>query len=427
VETELQSQIFEQVQAAVVTFAKAGPLEWRKVGGKPAGDVELLLSLPFVQEQLASFDGDPEADANAAADAIEAAIRRAIYLLPSPYQEAAREQFGFGEREPEDTIPKQKVREAHAALRLGRTTQRWYSLPNREHAGLKPSDYVSALVACVLCGISNPTAYVNGLGPSPPKSHEPPRGASGQSRASSPELAREHSMHVPARWSTALAFGGLLACAFAVAAALGVFASGGSPRPQTVGQRSARSRSPSRQATPEPLLNRDASCASLGADVQEYTPSTELVDSSGQLGGGERGLLGRTIPNGKYSSLLEVRRGDIVKLSIKLHDTAYSSVSDVVVAVAVVPERPRCTRLMAVARSVSAPQDRAELGPLTLKSTSDSPPRLKYIPGSTALLTENGHQLAHLSDGVMGTGTAIPYQIPTGRTDFFVNFEIKIE
>lgn len=181
------------------------------------------------------------------------------------------------------------------------------------------------------------------------------------------------------------------------------------------------------QAAPEPLVNRDASCASLGADAREHTPSTEFVDSPGQLGGGGRGLMGRTTPNGKYGTLLEVTRGDIVRVRITLHDTESSSVSDVVVAVAVAPERPRCTRLMAVARSTSSPRDRAELGPLTLKSTSDSPPRLKYIPGSTSLLTESGHQIAHLSDGVIDMGTAIPYQIPPGSTDYFVNFAIKVE
>lgn len=411
-ETELQSELFQPVQAAVITFAKAGPLEWRKVGGKPAGDVDLLLSLPSVQEQLAGFEGDLAADANAAADAIEAAIRHAIGLLPSPYQEAAREQFGFGERELDGTIPKPKDRQERAARMLGRTTQRWYTQPNREYAGLKPSEYVAALVACVLCGISDPTAHVEELASPPPKPDEP-------------------AGRVRARRSVAVAVGGLLACAVAVVVALGAFAGGGSPGPQTARQQPASNLSHSRQATPVPLLNPDVPCASLlGVDDQEHAPSTEYVDSPGQLAGGQ-GLEGRTMPNGKYSRLLEVKRGEVIKVSVALHNTEYTSVSDVVVRVSVVWERPRCARLTALARSTSAPGDRVELGPLRFKSASDTLPRYKYLPGSTFLFAGGGQQLtqlAHLPDGVTEVaGVAIPYQIPAGSTDYFVDFEIKVE
>jgi hypothetical protein len=407
---------FVQVRAAMVTFAKAGPLEWRKVGGKPAGDVELLLSLPLIQEQLAAFEGDLAADANAAADAVEAAIRGAIDLLPSPYQEAAREQFGFGERELDGAIPDQNDREEHAARKLGRTTHRWYKEPNKEHAGLAPREYVAALVACVLCGISNPTAHVSGMVPSPPKRHEPPI-------TRSPQPARRHPTRIHSGRPVALALGGLLACVAVAAAALGAFA-GGTHGPHATRQ---SGQVHSRQTAPEPLLNSDASCSSLGAAVQEHTGTTEFVDSPGQLGGGENGLVGRITPQGRYGHLLEVKKGDVVDLSIKLHDVEFSPVSDVVVAVGVRHEQPRCARLIAVARSTSAPRDRAELGPLTLKSISDSPPRLRYIPGSTSLLTGSGQQIAHLPDGIMGAGTAVPYQIPPGRTNYFVNFGIKVE
>lgn len=412
---------FGQVQAAVVTFAKAGPLRWREVGGKPAGDVELLLSLPLVQGQLATFEGDLAADANAAADAIEAAIRRAIDQLPSPYQEAAREQFGFSRRESDGSIPSQGDREELAARQLGRTTQRWYDKPNREYAGLKPSVYVAALVACVLCGISNPTAHVGGLVPLP-QPREPPPDTSEPPITRSPQPARQHPTRIPSRRSVALALGGLLACATATAATLGVFASGTHGPHATTHS----GRTPSRQTEPEPLPNSDASCSSLGAAVHEYARTID-VSSPGQLSGGEGGLVGRITPQGKYGHLLEVKQGDVVALSIKLHDSEFSSVSDVVVAVGVRQEKPRCARLIAVARSTSAPSDRVELGPLTLKSLSDSPPRLKYIQGSTRLLTVSDQKLAQLPDGVMGAGAGIPYQIPPGPTDYFVNFEIKVE
>jgi hypothetical protein len=424
VEFELQSQTFEQVRLAVRTFARAGPVEWRMIGGKPDSEVELLLSLPFVQEQLASFEGDLAADANAAADAIEAALRRAIDLLPSPYQEAAREHFGFGERELDGAVPDQNEREKRAARKLGRTSHRWYKDPHKEHAGLAPRDYVVALIACVLCGIPNPTAYVGGLVPPRPTPHESPPGTSEPPVAIPPQPARKQSAHMPSRRFVALALGGLLACAAAVAAALGAFTGVGTPGPQAA-RHSGQSRG--LQTAPEPVLNPDAFCTALGADAQEHTGTTEFVSSPGQLGGGEVGLVGKTVPTGKYRNLLEVKKGDTVELSIDLHDTDYSPVFDVVVAVAVAYQRPRCARLTGVARSVSAPRDRAELGPLTIKSTSDSPPHLKYVRGSTVLLAESGQRIAHLSDGVMGAGTAIPYQIPPGRINYFVNFLVKVE
>ncbi|HEY1688029.1 MAG TPA: hypothetical protein VGF95_04115 [Solirubrobacteraceae bacterium] len=249
-------------------------------------------------------------------------------------------------------------------------------------------------------------------------------------REPSPQPLREPSPQQPSRLQLSrrvviLAALGLVVSVVAIGFATGLWPKS-SAGPQTAGRQFAHSQSRGRQPTPEPIPNRDASCASLAADTQAHTSSTEFVDSPGQLGAGEL-LVGRIVPNGKYSHLLEVNRGDIVEISIALHDDEYTSVSDVVVAVAAAPERPRCTRLMGLARSTSSPSDRAELGPLTLKSASNTPPRITYLPGSTRLLTENGHQIAHLSDGVMKQGTAIPFQIPAGRTDYFVNFRIKIE
>jgi hypothetical protein len=175
-EISLQSRHFEDVETAVARFAAAGPLEWRKVKAKPGSDVDLLLSLPPVRQQLASFDGDLQTDANAAADAIEAALRAAILELPSPYLDAAQEQFGFASRELDGAIPKKGERERLAAIKLGRTTQRWYSAPSSEHDCLRPRDYVAALVACALCGAPDPMAYVSRreAGIAPPTSSDPP-------------------------------------------------------------------------------------------------------------------------------------------------------------------------------------------------------------------------------------------------------------
>jgi hypothetical protein len=185
VEIELQSQLLPQVELAVATFAGAGPLEWRKLKAKPASDVELFLSLPSVQQQLASFDGDLQADVNAAADAIEAAIRLAIEKrLSSPYLDAALEHFGFiAHPELGQTPLNRGDREEQAALKLGRTTKRWYTTPNKEYDGLKPRDYVVALVTCALCGVPNPMTSVGrretGIAP-PMSSDQPSSVASGR-------------------------------------------------------------------------------------------------------------------------------------------------------------------------------------------------------------------------------------------------------
>jgi hypothetical protein len=177
-EIELQSQHFEDVGSAVARFSAAGPLEWRKAKDKAKhrSDVELLLSLPAVQQQLARFDGDVEADPNAAGDAIEAALKEAILELPSPYLEAAQEQFGFASRELDGAIPKKGERERLAAIQLGRTTQRWYSEPTSEHDGLRPRDYVAALVTGALCGVPDPMAHLSRreTGITPPRGSVPP-------------------------------------------------------------------------------------------------------------------------------------------------------------------------------------------------------------------------------------------------------------
>ena len=373
-------------------MADHGRHAWRTV---PGADIAFLLNLPAVKRQLAAST-EREIDPDTELDAILAAVKEVIDRLPQPNSAIAADQFGFSDPDPEKARTK-VAREAAAADKFP-VDPRTYTKPVAKYGGLSRRDYIIGLVAQGLCLPSDPS----------PDTSEPPV-------ISSPQPADQR---VPSRRSVALALGGLLACATAAAAALGAFA-GGTHRPHATGH---PSQAPSRQTTPAPLLNSSASCSSFAAAVQER-PRTIDVDSPGQLAGGE-GLVGRVTPNGTYGHLLEVKQDDIVELSIRLHNTEFGSVSDVVVAVGVRQEQPRCVRLMAVAHSSSAP---VALGPLILKSLSDAPPRLKYIPGSTRLLTQSGKELVHLPDGAMGAGAAIPYQIPAGSQDYFMNFGIKIE
>jgi hypothetical protein len=159
VESKQQRKLVEQIQPAITAYAAAGQRFWRGPEVEPPVDVELLLGLPAVQQELARFDGDVEADIQAGADAIDAAIKSAIASLPKQFSEAALEQFGFTYRDPISTPYGKGDRELRAARALGRTTQRWYDQPNKIYGGLKPRDYVIALVTCALFGVRDPVAF----------------------------------------------------------------------------------------------------------------------------------------------------------------------------------------------------------------------------------------------------------------------------
>jgi hypothetical protein len=159
VESKQQRTLVEQIQPAITAYAAAGQRFWRGPEVEPPVDVELLLGLPVVQQELARFDGDVEADLQAGADAIDAAIKSAIASLPKQFSEAALEQFGFTYRDPIATPYGKGDRELRAARALGRTTQRWYDQPNKIYGGVKPRDYVVALVTCALCGVRDPLAF----------------------------------------------------------------------------------------------------------------------------------------------------------------------------------------------------------------------------------------------------------------------------
>jgi hypothetical protein len=413
-ETPLQSQILDRAEPVVAAIAAAGLRRWRV---EPI-DIEALIALSLVQNELVAIGVGSEVDADARRDAVDAAIREAIKQLPEPYYAAALAHFGADD-EGEKTLGKGGREEAAAAV-LGRSGK-WYFNAGRsaKYLDKTPSEYVIALVTCALGGIADPVSHLARGAASEPAAESSP-GAQDD-----PASVRRRRLHPPSsRRSTRLVASGLLAAVLFVVIA-GLVAgwwSGGSPpkRQPTTGK-------DSHQAAPVLRVNTDASCASLSANVPERRSPTEFVDSPGQLQGGEGGLKGKVTPGGTYGNLVDVTKGQTVELSITLHDTEYGSVSDVVVQVKAKQEQPSCTRLVALTRSTTSPRDRADQGPVILRSPSGHPPRFKYVPGSAYLLTESGRQVAKLSDGVMGKGTAIPYQIGPSPPDYFVNFDIRIE
>jgi hypothetical protein len=415
-ETQLQSQILERAEPVVGAIAASGLRRWRV---EPI-NIEPLFALSLVQAELAAIGTGSETDVDARRDAVDAAIRAAIKRLPEPFYAAAQAHFGADD-EGEKPLGKGDREEAAAAV-LGRSG-RWYVQVGRstKYLDKTPSEYVVALVTCALGGIADPTSHLAQRALSEPS-------ADGEVATQAEALAVRRRL-LPRRMSsvrrsTALTASGLLATLLGVAIvglAVGWWGEGSAPR-----RSSKRSSQESHEAAPALHVNPDAPCASFSTDIHNRRPPTEFVSSPGQLQGGEGGLAAKITPNGKYSQLLTVSTGDIVELSIKLHDVDYQSVYDVVVQVTATHEPPRCTRLFALARSTTSPRDRAEQGPVILKSISGPPPRVRYIPGSTVFLAQSGRRLAHLQDGVMTKGTAVPYQIPPSPPNYYVNFLVEV-
>jgi hypothetical protein len=142
----------ELVQREMALFAAEGQYGWRRVLG---ADVALLVSLPNVQKQLAA-PTTSEVDPDAALNAIVAATKEAVEHLRQPFRDAAREQFGFTDPNPQ--APRKKgARETDAAEKLG-ISKRTYELPSAKYGGASPRDQIIRLVARVLCGADDRAA-----------------------------------------------------------------------------------------------------------------------------------------------------------------------------------------------------------------------------------------------------------------------------
>jgi hypothetical protein len=152
-ESQANSQLVEQIEPEVRALVVLGRRRWDPV----KINVDLLASVPLVQDRLAQLDpltrSDPDAEVKAISDALEAAIQ----TLPSLYKNAALDHFGFTDEEPQPMY--QEPREDRAAKAWGYAAG-WYRRPRKEYFGMQTRQYVIALVTCAFCGIANPIAYI---------------------------------------------------------------------------------------------------------------------------------------------------------------------------------------------------------------------------------------------------------------------------
>ncbi|MGO9956939.1 MAG: hypothetical protein ACLP50_13325 [Solirubrobacteraceae bacterium] len=177
----------------------------------------------------------------------------------------------------------------------------------------------------------------------------------------------------------------------------------------------------------QPLLNPQATCATVGSTSVRTRGSTVFVDSPGQLEGGGYSLEGRVLPHGTYTQLLHVAPRDQLEMRVQLFDTEYSSVQGVVVAAGVVPSRRGCWKLTAAAHSDVNPGGDATFGPVLILAKGQAT-ALTYRPGSTRLLDQHGKQLASLPDGVLGAGVSIPFDVPPANVDiYYVTFDLQVQ
>lgn len=149
VENQIDSQLVERIEPKVAALAAKGRRSWDPL----KIDIQLLTSMPSAQARLA--DAVAQADPDANLKAIAGALEAAIHTLPSPYRDAALDQFGFTDQRKST----QGDREKRAAEKLGRSDG-WYRKPHEDYLGMKPRDYVIALVACAFCGITDPFSYI---------------------------------------------------------------------------------------------------------------------------------------------------------------------------------------------------------------------------------------------------------------------------
>jgi hypothetical protein len=152
-ESQTDSQLIKRIEPEIAALAAMGRRRW-----EPAKiNVDLLTSLPLVQDRLAQLDplarSDPDAEVKAISDALEAAIQ----TIPRPYKSAALDHFGFTDEEPQPMY--QEPREDRAAKAWGYGAG-WYRRPRAEYFGMQTRQYVITLATCAFCGITNPIAYI---------------------------------------------------------------------------------------------------------------------------------------------------------------------------------------------------------------------------------------------------------------------------
>ncbi len=186
----------------------------------------------------------------------------------------------------------------------------------------------------------------------------------------------------------------------------------------------------STRPTPQPYQprpNAGASCSELERTSFDGSGGRPVfVDSPGQLEGGEGGVKGRITPNGSYTQLVKAVRGDELEISIRLFDTDYSSVQDAVVIARMMPFGNGCWRITGTAHYPTANGADPMFGPFFVVLPPGSS-RLTFLPGSTKLLDQHDKHLAQLPDGILGSGVAVPFEIPPASLDiYYINFYVRV-
>jgi hypothetical protein len=153
VESQTDSQLAEQIKPKIAALAAKGRRSWEPI----EIDFALLTSVRLVRNRLAGLDAAARDNPDAELDAIGGALEAAIQSLPNPYRSAALEHFGFTDQRPDK--PLQGAREKRAAEKFGKGDG-WYRKPNAKYFGMKPGEYVIALITCAFCGIANPIDYI---------------------------------------------------------------------------------------------------------------------------------------------------------------------------------------------------------------------------------------------------------------------------
>jgi hypothetical protein len=154
VESQTDSQLVERIEPEIEALAAKGRRSWDPI----EIEIDLLASVPLVQDSLTELNAVAGADPDAKLKAIGSALETAIQTLPNPYRDAALDHFGFTDQSSGDPL-RQGVREDQAAKAWGYGGG-WYRRRQRKYFGMKTGDYVIALVTCAFCGIADPIAYI---------------------------------------------------------------------------------------------------------------------------------------------------------------------------------------------------------------------------------------------------------------------------
>jgi len=145
------------------------------------------------------------------------------------------------------------------------------------------------------------------------------------------------------------------------------------------------------------------------------------ADGQGQIGGGPIYQIANLTQKTGYANPASANACDELEYSVKLHNSGYSSVTNVVVS-ATLPSTSgtsNTSNLTATYQGGVVPSTSAS-ATVNLSSAQT----VSYESGSTELFDGNGNVIKNLSDGVIGSGINVG-TLP-GSTTEFVNFKAKV-